>query len=134
MFSKSHEQDLADIKNATKELSERLQTVVERLDKLIEAQAAAPAAAPAAAGDAAAEPAGKKQRKRQARAPAAGESSPGRKGTKAERRKDGRTKREVRAAQEPVDVTAEAADNGKATDGEAEQAAESASGSEPKEE
>jgi hypothetical protein len=161
MFSKRHEQDLADIKNATKELGERLQTVVERLDKLAEAQAAPSASGAEAAADATAEPASKRQRKRGARAAGGAEgSAPGGMGTKAERRaraaqqqpatvadgatdeeappegrrkrQEGRTKREVRAgSQEPVAVGAEAAANGSAGDADQEQAGDDASSSAP---
>jgi len=146
MFGNRHEQDLADIKNATKELSERLQTVVERLDVLIEAQTAAPGPAPAvAAGSAKAEPARSKQRKRRAKAEqraeaaqqadaapvAAAESDepaePRRK------REDGRTKREIRGSRQPVAVGAERADES-AGEGDQEQAGDDASRSGPEEE
>jgi hypothetical protein len=150
MFGNRHEQDLADIKNATKELSERLQTVVERLDKLIEAQTAAPGPDPAVAaeavGSATAEPAGSKQRKRRAKAErraeaaqqadaapvAAAESDepaePRRK------REDGRTKREIRGSRQPVAVGAETAANESAGEGDQEQAGDDASSSGPEEE
>jgi hypothetical protein len=56
MFSKRHEQELADIKTMTQELGERLQVVVDRLDRITEQQSKATgsAEAPAEAPDTAA--------------------------------------------------------------------------------